>query len=218
MKARARRTFDAREPDPRPHRVRIIGGLWKRTPLPVPAVDGLRPSPDRIRETLFNWLGQDLGGRHCLDLFAGSGALGLEAASRGAEAVVMVERDRQAAASIRATMARLGATQVELLESDALVALDGLQRRSRRFDLVFLDPPFGQNWLARVMPHLPGVLQPDARVYVESDVALTAPDLARWLGQTAIAGQNGPVALKTAKAGKVHYHLFQIARPGPGEP
>ena len=218
MKARAPRTVNARDPDPRPRRVRIIGGIWKRTPLPVPEVDGLRPSPDRIRETLFNWLGQDLSGRHCLDLFAGSGALGLEAASRGAAAVVMVERDRRAAASIRATMAKLGATQTELLESDALAALDGLQRRSRRFDLVFLDPPFGQNWLARVMPHLPSVLRPDARVYVESEVALAAADLARWLAQPVIAAENGPVALKTAKAGKVHYHLFQIARPGPGEP
>src|SRR5215831_17805566 len=86
-----------------PHQVRIIGGLWKRTPLPVADRPGLRPTPDRVRETLFNWLGQDLSGWRCVDAFAGSGALGFEAASRGAAAVVLVERDPQLARSLRAS-------------------------------------------------------------------------------------------------------------------
>ncbi|MFP5405697.1 MAG: RsmD family RNA methyltransferase, partial [Gammaproteobacteria bacterium] len=118
------------------HKVRIVGGAWKRTPLTVPDVPGLRPTPDRVRETLFNWLGQSLDGLRCLDAFAGSGSLGLEAASRGAARVVMIERDRIALAGIRRAIERLGAQQVELLSGDAIAAFDRLVRAGERFDLV----------------------------------------------------------------------------------
>jgi 16S rRNA (guanine966-N2)-methyltransferase len=202
----------------RAHRVRIIGGVWKRTPLPVPDVEGLRPSPDRIRETLFNWLGQDLEGWDCLDLFAGSGALGLEAASRGAASVVLVERNRAAAASIRTTIAKLQAAQAAVIEADALIALESLHRSARRFDLVFLDPPYRQDWLERALPRIAGLLNPAARLYVESEAPLDVATLARWFGAAAKAGLGEVIALKAAKAGQVHYHLFQIGPSGPGEP
>jgi len=152
------------------HRVRIVGGQWKRTPLAVPDVPGLRPTPDRVRETLFNWLGQSLEGRACLDPFAGSGVLGLEAASRGARRVVMVERDRTAVAAIRAAIERLHADVVELVAGDAFETLRRLGRAGERFDLVFLDPPFGQGLLEQALPLVGPLLAPGARVYVEADM------------------------------------------------
>ena len=103
-----------------PHKVRIIGGLWRRTLLPVADVPGLRPTPDRVRETLFNWLGQDLSGWHCVDLFAGSGALGLEAASRGALSVLMFETDAALVKSLNASCTRLGALQVRVQRGDGV--------------------------------------------------------------------------------------------------
>ena len=118
----------------RSHRLRIVGGQWKRTPIAVPDVAGLRPTPDRVRETLFNWLGQKLGARRCLDLFAGTGALGFEAASRGAEQVVLVERDRRAAAAIAATIERLRAPGVRLVVGDAFDALNRLAQSGEAFD------------------------------------------------------------------------------------
>ena len=121
-----------------PHEVRLIGGHWKRSRLPVADRPGLRPTPDRVRETLFNWLGQDLSGWHCLDAFAGSGALGFEAASRGAARVLMIERDSQLMKSLQQVRARLGATQVEIVCEDAMRVL--ARAPSARFDLVLLDP------------------------------------------------------------------------------
>lgn len=189
-----------------PHRVRIVGGAWKRTPLQVPEVEGLRPTPDRVRETLFNWLGGDLSGASCLDLFAGTGALGLEAASRGAAAVWLVEKDRRAQAAIRATLARLGAAQVSLLPGDALAALDRARSEGRRFDLVLLDPPFGAGWLERVLPLLPPVLADDAAIYVESGEALTEDALGRLLGP-------GFRIARSGRAGQVFYHLVLRSTP-----
>lgn len=183
-----------------PHRVRIVGGAWKRTPLQVADVEGLRPTPDRVRETLFNWLGGDLAGASCLDLFAGTGALGLEAASRGAATVWLVEKDRRAQAAIRATLERLDAAQVSLLPGDALAALDRARRERRRFDLVLLDPPFGAGWLERVLPLLPPVLSEDAAIYVESGDVLTEDALARLLGP-------GFRIARAGRAGQVFYHL-----------
>jgi len=189
------------------HRVRIVGGRWKRTPLAVPDAPGLRPTPDRVRETLFNWLGQTLAGCRCLDLFAGTGALGLEAASRGAGRVVMIERDRAALASIRAAIERLGASEVELIAGDAFEAMQRLVRAGERFDLVLLDPPFEARLLATVLERLPPLLAPAARVYVESDQAL--PALPGWRIERA------------ARAGHVHYHLIcrdeRRDEPAPGE-
>src|SRR5690606_14962495 len=143
-------------------------GAWKRTPLPVPDVPGLRPTPDRVRETLFNWLGQALDGQACLDPFAGSGALGLEAASRGARRVVVGARHRTALAARRAAVERLRATQVELMAGDAFEALHRLARAGERFELVLLDPPFGEGLVERALPLLPALLAPGARVYVET--------------------------------------------------
>lgn len=192
------------------HRVRIIGGRWKRTPLAVPDVDGLRPTPDRVRETLFNWLGGDLPGLSCLDLFAGTGALGLEAASRGAGEVLLVESDRRAARALAATLARLDARGVALLVGDALTALADARRAGRRFDLVFLDPPFGRGWLEKVLPRMVDVAAPGARVYVESDAALDQAGVDRMLGA-------GWELVRAGRAGQVFYHLLLHTRSREGE-
>ena len=199
-------TPDERDVSAAPHRVRIVGGQWKRTPLQVPEVDGLRPTPDRVRETLFNWLGGDLTGARCLDLFAGTGALGLEAASRGAALVWLVEKDRRAQAAIRATLARLGAGQVKLLPADALAALQRAQGEGLRFDLVLLDPPFGAGWLERVLPLLAPVLSDEGAVYVESGEALAQDTLDRLLGP-------GFRIARAGRAGQVFYHLVLRSIP-----
>ncbi len=179
------------------HRLRIVGGQWKRTPIHVPDVAGLRPTPDRVRETLFNWLGQRLDGLHCLDLFAGTGALGFEAASRGAARVVFVERDRRACAAIAATIERLGGRQLELVAGDAFDALHRLAQSGQRFDVVFVDPPFGETLHARAIEALPPVLAPAALVYVESGERLEAPP--GWRVE------------REGRAGQVRYHLLSRA-------
>ena len=172
--------------------LRVIGGKYRRRLLRVVARPGLRPTPDRVRETLFNWLGQDLAGRACLDLFAGSGALGFEAASRGAARVVMVEKDRAALAELERSRAALGATQVSIVGGDAHAFLAAGETR---FDVVFLDPPFRQNAVADVLAKLPPRLSAGARVYVESDApAAPAPP---W------------TELKRARAGQVSYQLLR---------
>ncbi len=192
--------------------MRIGAGLWKRTPLAVPDVEGLRPTPDRVRETLFNWLGQRLDGLRCLDPFAGSGVLGLEAASRGAAGVVMLERDPRAAAAIRAVIDRLGATQVTLHAGDALRWLAAPALAAVRFDLVFLDPPFGQGWLDRVLPLLAPLLAPVARLYVEDDAPVDPERVSAGLATAGASPRMGPrvEGLRADKAGQVHYHLFEV--------
>lgn len=148
--------------------VRIIGGRWRGSKLPVADLPGLRPSSDRVRETLFNWLQPVVPGAQCLDLFAGSGALGLEAASRGAAQVVLVEREHALAESLRASVARLeGATDtVEIIQADALRWL--AQPPSQAFDLVFLDPPFAARLWDSIFAALPGWISPAAWIYLES--------------------------------------------------
>ena len=180
--------------------LRIIGGKYRSRLLRVPARPGLRPTPDRVRETLFNWLGQNLSGLACLDLFAGSGALGFEAASRGAARVVMVDKDRAALAELEHSRAALGAEQVSIVGGDAEVFLaKGHGRSGPRpaecFDVVFLDPPFRQNAVAAVLEKLPPRLQPLARVYVETDAPVDAS--APW------------TELKRAKAGQLSYQLLR---------
>jgi 16S rRNA (guanine966-N2)-methyltransferase len=149
----------------RPGRVRIVGGEYRGRRIALAAGADLRPTPDRVRETLFNWLGQRLDGAHCLDLYAGSGALGFEAASRGAARVVMVERDRAALAALRRAREELGAAAAEIVAGDAQAYL---ARGADTFDVVFLDPPFRQNAdaarLGRVVPRL----RPGARVVLEA--------------------------------------------------
>jgi 16S rRNA (guanine966-N2)-methyltransferase len=172
--------------------LRVIGGKYRSRLLRVPQRPGLRPTPDRVRETLFNWLGQSLDGLSCLDLFAGSGALGFEAASRGAARVVLVEKDRVALAELERSRDTLGAPQVEIVRGDAHAFLrDG----KTGFDVVFLDPPFRQNDLPAILAELPARLQPFARVYVESaePVAVAPP----W------------TELKRARAGQVSYQLLR---------
>jgi len=172
--------------------LRVIGGRYRSRLLRVPARPGLRPTPDRVRETLFNWLGQALDGLACLDLYAGSGALGFEAASRGARRVVLVEKDRVARAELERSRAALGAAQVVIVGGDAA---DYLARERERFDLVFLDPPFRQNALPETLAKLPRRLAAGARVYVESaaPVEIVPP----WL------------ELKRGRAGQVSYQLLR---------
>lgn len=177
-------------------RVRIIGGLWKRSVLRFPAAEELRPTPDRVRETLFNWLGQDLGGLACLDLFAGSGALGFEAASRGAARVVLVERDIGALRAMSANAQRLSASSLEIVPADSLAYL---ARTTERFDVVFLDPPFRQNVLPEVLGRLSQVMKSGSRVYVEAPVPIDAP----------IQAQGRWRELKRGRAGQVSFQLLE---------
>ena len=149
----------------------------------------MRPTPDRVRETLFNWLGQSLDGLACLDLFAGSGALGFEAASRGAARVVLVEQDRAVFDLLQKTRDQIGARQVEVVLDDAFAYV----KRMQAFDVVFLDPPFRQNALPAVFRELKAT--PTMRVYVESDAAFSPGEAWR--------------ELKRARAGQVSYQLFE---------
>ncbi|MEK6592053.1 MAG: 16S rRNA (guanine(966)-N(2))-methyltransferase RsmD [Pseudomonadota bacterium] len=147
------------------NRVRIIGGGWRSRLIAFPGRQDLRPTPDRVRETLFNWLGQDLTAKSCLDLFAGSGALGFEAASRGARRVTMVEHDGVAFKALQSNCARLGAGTVELHRADALEFLHG---NRDCYDIIFLDPPFKADYWPRLLLLLPQHMAPGAVVYCES--------------------------------------------------
>lgn len=183
-------------------RIRICGGKWRSRLIDVIDADGLRPTPDRVRGTLFNWLGQDLTGLACLDLFAGSGLLGFEAASRGAERVTLVERDGKAYAALKKSADALGGGQLELHRADALEFLAAYgkaasEARETGYDIVFLDPPFNQGWLARVEPHLAAVAALGARIYVEAEQAVQS--LGEWR------------CVRSGKAGQVHYHLLERA-------
>ncbi len=177
------------------NQVRIIGGQWRRRIVRFPDAPSLRPTPDRLRETLFNWLGQDLSGNICLDLFAGSGALGFEAASRGANAVVMVERDANVFEALRKTQSVLGAVQVEIRREDAL---GFLKSDMRRYDVIFLDPPFQSGWLPKLLPLLPDRLAPGARVYLEAENQVAMP--------------HGFEILKQSRAGQVHGLLIKYGQ------
>ena len=179
----------------RSNSVRIIGGEWRRRLIHFPRAADLRPTPDRVRETLFNWLGQDLTGEKCLDLFAGSGALGFEAASRGARQVVMVERDAQIFRALQTTHTMLVAAQVELVKADALAFL---RSDARRYDVVFLDPPYHLDLLPRLLPLLPNRLDGGSRVYLESDRLPELPE--------------GYELLRQSRAGRVHGLLIKWVR------
>ncbi len=176
-------------------RIRITGGEWRSRLIQVIDGPGLRPTPDRVRETLFNWLGQDLTGLACLDLFAGSGVLGFEAASRGAASVVLVERDQRAFATLRQNAATLADARLQVLRADALEFAAAAGRQGRRFDLVFLDPPYRQAWLDRLWSVLPAMLDRGARLYVEAEAAIVPP--APWR------------AVRQGCAGQVFYHLLE---------
>ncbi len=188
--------------------IRIIGGQWKRTPISVPDREGLRPTPDRVRETLFNWLGQRVDEWRCLDLFAGSGALGFESASRGAAEVILIEPNPLAARSIGALIDKLDARdRLRLIQTNALDWLSRQPTRAAPFDLIFLDPPFGQNWLEQVMPGIRPLLASKGLVYIESDTEVTQD----W------ASRFGLDLIRADKAGLVHYHLLQAQDAALGE-
>ena len=158
--------------------VRLIGGRWRGTRLPVPDVAGLRPTSDRVRETLFNWLQPMLPGARVLDLFAGSGALGLEAVSRGASSAVLVEADPGLAGALQAAVARLDAGgEVQVQRADALTYLD---RDGPCFDLAFVDPPFAAGLWPAVLTRLPGRMAADGWLYVESPASLAPVPPVDW--------------------------------------
>lgn len=182
-----------------PHEVRIIGGLWKRSKLPVADRPGLRPTPARVRETLFNWLGQDLSGWRCVDAFAGTGALGFEAASRGAQEVVLVEQDVALARSLGAVCSRLKATAVRVERGDGVAALS--QRQGQGLDLVFLDPPFSDSQGEVNADLYRGALRAarlavkdEGFIYLEAPHAWSADELAQLGLQTHRHGTAGAVA------------------------
>lgn len=180
--------------------MRIIGGMWKRTPLPVADAGGLRPTPDRVRETLFNWLAHfvnDFAAVRGLDLFAGSGALGFELASRGARAVTMIEANGRLVASLKRVCDKLGTTQIELVQGDALTVAQQLGDRS--FDIVFVDPPYESGLLDKALAVAARLVTQDGLVYAEAPHALDATELA----------QRGFAILRSARAGRVHSHLLQ---------
>jgi 16S rRNA (guanine966-N2)-methyltransferase len=184
-----------------PGMVRIIGGEHRGRRLPVLVRPDLRPTPDRVRETLFNWLGQRLDGLSCLDLYAGTGALGFEAASRGAARVVMVERDRAAYAQLARSKALLREERVQLFCDDAAGYLG---HAAGTFDVVFLDPPFRQNALPDIWPLLAARLAPKARVYLEGPAPYEAQP----------GAAQGFVELRRARAGQVSYQLLQWTGDG----
>ncbi|WP_295646071.1 16S rRNA (guanine(966)-N(2))-methyltransferase RsmD [uncultured Methylibium sp.] len=177
--------------------LRLIGGQWKRSRLPIPDSPGLRPTPDRVRETLFNWLGQDLSGWRCLDAFAGSGALGFEAASRGATEVVLLERDPRLAASLRSVQQRLGATQLRIEVADALAWMAA--RIAAPFDLVLLDPPFDAGLAEPALDAARLLLTGHGFLYLETDSAFDA-------GACAARGLR---LHRHLHAGRVHAHLMR---------
>ncbi len=166
-------------------RSRVIG---------FPDAEGLRPTPDRVRETLFNWLGQTLNGRTCLDLFAGSGALGFEAASRGAGRVVMVEKNPAVFRALQDNVRKLGCANISVHARDGL---EFVSRDAQRYDVIFLDPPFRSDYLPKLLEILPQRLNQNGVLYVESGaaIAVTKP----WQ------------VMKSGKAGQVHYQLLGLS-------
>ncbi|MDB5752976.1 MAG: methyltransferase-like protein [Ramlibacter sp.] len=180
-----------------PHEVRIIGGIWKRTRLPVLDRPGLRPTPDRVRETLFNWLGHDLTGWRCVDAFAGTGALGLEAASRGAAEVLLVESEGELVDQLRGIAKRLQAGNVRVQRGNALSVLAGLRPAS--VDLVFIDPPFDSQLFDKALAAARPALVPAGFIYLEAPV--------QWSGEA--LERHGLEAVRHLKAGAVHGHLLR---------
>lgn len=182
------------------HEIRIIGGQWKRTKLKVVAdKPGLRPTPDRVRETLFNWLGQDLTGWRCLDAFAGTGVLGFESASRGALAVTLVEHDMALAAQLKITQDQLKAHAVKVVRGDGVAALRNAVQSSQ--NVIFLDPPFDANLHASALADAARALAPSGFVFLEAPTAWTDELLAPM----------GLVLHRYLKAGAVHAHLLRAA-------
>lgn len=180
-----------------------MGGRWKRTPLTVPLIDGLRPTSGRVRETLFNWLGQDMSGWRVLDAFAGSGALGLEAASRDAASVVLLEQHPALARSLREVVQRLKASQVVVHQTDAMAWM-ARPEACEAFDLVCLDPPFAQDLFESALACAVHCVPHGGWIYLECVQPMVSTPALHLVRQ--------------GKAGQVHFHLFQrkdASDPGP---
>ena len=191
------KTPQSQLPKNAPGEVRIIGGQWKRSKLSVPSLPGLRPTPDRVRETLFNWLGQDLSGLKCVDAFAGSGALGFEAASRGAQDVLLIEQDPKLVAILQNSKLRLKADTIRIQRGDGIAMLRGLPKGS--IDVIFLDPPFDSDKYLEALSAAAGVLSAQGAIYLEAPEA--------W-GDENLAATSLHV-IKQGKAGAVHFHLLK---------
>lgn len=174
------------------NQVRLNAGVWRSRVLKFPEAEGLRPTSDRVRQTLFNWLGQDMTGQVCLDLFAGTGALGFEALSRNARQVTMLELARAPFQALQQNQRLLGATQADIRQADALLFL---KQNQQRYDVIFCDPPYHKQWLDKLLPMLAAHLAEDGVLYVEAEYALKSDDT--WQ------------VIKSGKAGQVHYHLLQ---------
>jgi len=188
-----------------PQEVRIIGGQWRRTRLTVADKPGLRPTPDRVRETLFNWLGQDLTGWRCADVFAGTGALGLEAASRGAADVLLVEQDGELVDALRRLKAKLQADAVKVERGNGLTALQRLAGSG--LDLIFLDPPFDAGIADKALANSAAAVGAQGFIYLETPTAWT----------DALLAPLGLALHRHMKAGAVHAHLLQ-RRPADAAP
>jgi 16S rRNA (guanine(966)-N(2))-methyltransferase RsmD len=173
--------------------VRINAGEWRSRMLKFPDAEGLRPTPERVRQTVFNWLGQDLTGLHCLDLFAGTGVMGFEALSRNAKTSVLVEKTPAVYKAILENKSSLKADAAQVFNTDAL---NFLGQNRQLFDVIFLDPPYNQGWLQKVLPLLPAHLNSDGFVYAEAEYAIQADGV--WQ------------VVKQSKAGNVFYHLLKL--------
>jgi 16S rRNA (guanine966-N2)-methyltransferase len=176
------------------NQVRINAGVWRSRLLKFPDVEGLRPTPERVRITVFNWLGQDMTGKTCLDLFAGTGAFGFEALSRNAKSVTMVENSRQAYQSLLQNQALLKAEHCQILNQDALLFF---ANNTQKFDVIFCDPPYNKAWLDKLLPILNQHFSADGVLYVEAEFAIESD--AAWQ------------VIKQNKAGNVVYHLLTKA-------
>lgn len=179
--------------------LRIIGGSWKRSKLPLAKVANLRPTPDRVRETLFNWLGQDLTGWQCADVFAGTGALGFEAASRGAASVLLWDSNPACIEAMQKSQAKLGATQLRIQRGDGLACLRQIPANS--LDLIFLDPPYEFPHYERILDAALVCIKSGGAVYLEASKAWSHDDLL----------SKGWALHRYLKAGAVHAHLLERA-------
>jgi len=177
------------------NKIRVISGKWRGRIISFPSNIALRPTPNRVRETVFNWLGQDMSGKACLDLFAGSGAMGIEAASRGSEHVVMVESDRKVYSTLQNSLQKLQADQIELLMMDALKFIISDRRL---FDVIFLDPSYQLRLLPRVLNLLPSHLTQEGLIYLEAGNSFEPNE--DWL------------VWRSSQAGKVHYQLLKYEK------
>ena len=184
--------------------VRINAGEWRSRLIKFPDAEGLRPTPERVRQTVFNWLGQDLTGLNCLDLFSGTGVMGFEALSRGAIAVTLVEKSSPAYKALISNKQLLQADKANILHQDALQFLN---QNTLKFNIIFLDPPYNQEWLPKLLPLIAAHLHAEGLVYVEAEYALDESQLnasAGFMDDWQIVKQN--------KAGNVFYHLLKAQK------